>query len=186
MKITEEQSSGEHRVVLYPDPQLRQIAAPIRELSEDLYARVHSMWPIMYEEGGIGLAAPQVGWNVRLFLLNLDGPGGQEVVLLNPTITRKNGLAVAPEGCLSLPGVVGNVCRAEMIYVVGRTLDGKEVGIETGGLAARCIQHELDHLDGKLMIDHFSEVDLRKNAKILEKLKKSWIDKHPDESTEED
>lgn len=187
MKITEEKPSGEHRVVLYPNPSLREISKPVGEITEDIRSRVHSMWPILYEEGGIGLAAPQVGWNVRLFLMNLDGRrgAGQEVVLINPVIARKNGLAVAPEGCLSLPGVQGNVCRADMIYVVGKTLDGREVGVETGGLAARCIQHELDHLDGKLMIDHFSEPDLRRNAKVLDALKKKWIEENPDSEIEE-
>lgn len=146
------------------------------------------MWPILYEEGGIGLAAPQVGWNVRLFLMNLSGrPGGQEIVLINPVIARKNGLAVAPEGCLSLPGVQGNVCRAEMIYVTGQTLEGQEVGIEVGDIAARCIQHELDHLDGRLMIDHFSSADLQRpsNARALEALRKKWKEEHPDQSNEE-
>jgi len=165
-------------MVHYPDPRLRRRSVEItpEEITDELREKIDGMWPVMYEEGGIGLAAAQVGWNVRLFCMNLAGePGeGEEVVILNPVIKSKQGIEVGEEGCLSLPGIHGDVARARQLVLAGVDLDGEPIEVACEGLAARCVQHELDHLDGKLIIDYFSPADKKKSARRIEELERTY------------
>jgi peptide deformylase len=156
-------------VRLLGDPILRQRAEEVEEIDDDLRELAEEMFETMYTEEGIGLAAPQVGVSKRLFVMDLreDGAGPQAVV--NPVIVEHSGSERGEEGCLSLPGLVGAVERPARIVVEGLDLDGKPLRIEASELLARCIQHEIDHLDGVLFIDHLSPL---KRKMLLGKWKK--------------
>ena len=158
-------------LILYPDPRLRKVSEPVTRITPELLAKCRDMVPIMYEAKGIGLAAPQVGWNVRLFLMNVTGEPEDEYVLINPEVLERTGTHMMEEGCLSLPDIRGKFTRPAKLRVKAITTTGKalreagddfskielqEVELEAEGLVARCIQHELDHLDGILIIDKFS------------------------------
>lgn len=163
-------------IVHYPNPSLRERSEEIHEITDEVRAKVRDMIPLMYADDGIGLAAPQVGWNVRLFVMNLQGEEGcgDELVVINPEIVEKSGQQVGEEGCLSLPGVHGDVVRSQRIVLKGQDLDGNELEIEAEDLAARCFQHENDHLNGILFIDKLSPVEKEKNALVLEDLERAW------------
>ena len=119
------------------------------------------MLETMYAAEGIGLAAPQVGVSTRLFVMDIRDPEIEPRALINPVIVARSGSESGEEGCLSLPGLVGEVERSASIVVEALDLQGKPVRIEASGLHARCIQHEIDHLDGVLFIDHLSPLKRR-------------------------
>ena len=159
------------QLILYPDPRLRKVSTEVKDITPELLKKCLDMFPVMYEAKGIGLAAPQVGWNVRLFLMNVTGEPEDEYVLVNPVILERTGTHMMEEGCLSLPDIRGKFTRPAKLKVKAITTTGKalreagddftkvplsEMEMETEGLVSRCIQHELDHLDGILIIDKFS------------------------------
>jgi peptide deformylase len=140
------------KVRRYGDPVLRRRATPVEAVTPDLRRLVDDMIETMYDEVGIGLAAPQVGVSVRLMVVgDEEGRGAQ--VLLNPAITAQGGAVTAEEGCLSLPGIFAPVTRAEWVTLAAEDLEGRPVAITARGLRARVFQHEIDHLDGVLFID---------------------------------
>lgn len=144
---------------LYPDPVLKRRANPITLIDASVRTAVRTMFDIMYEEGGIGLAAPQVGWSARLFVINLESDpekADQEYVFINPSVTDPEGEETDEEGCLSLPDIRVPVRRPERVKVAAIDLSGERFEFETDGLFARCIQHEYDHLDGILIPDRAS------------------------------
>jgi peptide deformylase len=158
-------------LILFPDPRLRRVSEPVKAVTPELLERVRDMIPIMYEAKGIGLAAPQVGWNVRLFIMNVSGEPEDEILLINPEVLDRSGTHMMEEGCLSLPEIRGKFTRPAKIKVRAHTVSGDAIRasapsfkgvelqdseLEADGLVARCIQHELDHLDGILIIDKFS------------------------------
>jgi peptide deformylase len=155
-------------LICYPDPRLRKVSTAVKDITPELLTKVRAMFPVMYEAKGIGLAAPQVGWNVRLFTMNVSGEPQDEYVLVNPEIIERSGKHMMEEGCLSLPEIRGKFERPAKVKVralacTGEALRGDlksikldDVELEADGLVARCIQHELDHLDGILIIDKFS------------------------------
>jgi peptide deformylase len=152
--------------VAYPirvigDPVLTQRAAEVDDIDGKIARLAEDMLETMYEAPGIGLAAPQVGVQKRLFVYDHDGEPG---VLINPEIRESSGEWVFQEGCLSIPGLYFDIVRPKQILLVGLDLDGNEVQIEADELQARLFQHELDHLDGVLMIEHL-DADQRKEAK---------------------
>ncbi len=146
------------RIVTYPHPALRYESVPVRQIDDRLRAYVREMFDLMYEHRGIGLAANQVALPLRFFVMNLtcdpDKPD-QERVFLNPTIVKRHSSIQADEGCLSFPALYGEVQRAKRVRVKAFDLQGQEVDIEANDLLSRAIQHETDHLDGRLFIDHF-------------------------------
>lgn len=145
------------RVLTYPDPRLRKTSAPVEEITSELVERARAMFPLMYESKGIGLAAPQIGWHVRLFVMNISGEPEDELVVINPEILEKDGgLWSLEEGCLSLPGINGKVKREKRVVMQGVDLDGEGFEVECDGMIARVILHEYDHLDGVLFIDRLS------------------------------
>ena len=146
------------QIVTYPHPALRHKSKPIRRVDAELRQIVRDMFALMYENKGIGLAANQVDLPLRLFVMNLksDPREGEEMVFLNPVVSFPKGSEEAEEGCLSLPGVYGNVIRPKQVRVNAYTLEGKEVDMVVTDLMARCIQHELDHLDGVLFPDRMT------------------------------
>ena len=152
-------AAGPFRIRLYSDPVLREKALLVqnitdveRKLAEDMLATMYAS-PI-----GVGLAAPQVGILSRLIVIDLDrdAPEGSPLVLFNPTIQNLAGEATEEEGCLSFPGITADVKRAARAVVTAQDIDGEPVRIEAEDLLARALQHEIDHLDGVLFIDHVS------------------------------
>ncbi len=144
-------------LVIYPHPVLRSRAQKVREIDDHIRRLVEEMFRVMEEKEGIGLAAPQVGEPKRVIVLHL--PDEDEVVLINPVIVSKVGKCIDVEGCLSLPGVEVEVPRAEEVVVEGMDLDGNMLKLEKNGLWARALQHEVDHLNGRLIIDYLKGQD---------------------------
>ncbi|MBI3863539.1 MAG: peptide deformylase [Planctomycetia bacterium] len=152
------------QIVLYPHPALRFKSVPVTQITRELRETVREMFDLMYAAEGIGLAANQVGLPYRLFVLNLTGKKeepDQEHVFINPEIVKRKGSQEAEEGCLSFPKMYGQVRRAGEIVVEAFDLDGQGFELSIDDLASRAIQHETDHLDGKLFIDRLSEADQR-------------------------
>ena len=143
-------------IVIYPDPVLRQKAKPLKEITMEVCRKVEEMMELMYQAHGVGLAAPQVGWPVRLFIIDVDGASHGEKVFINPTIIEEIGELNKEEGCLSFPGIMSKIIRAQRIKAHAYNLKGQKLEIEVDGLAARAWQHELDHLNGELFIDKMS------------------------------
>ncbi|MEX1096320.1 MAG: peptide deformylase [Planctomycetales bacterium] len=151
-------------IVHYPHPALRWKSKPIVRIDDELRGVVRRMFELMYEFHGIGLAANQVGLPYRLFVVNVSGEQGdpdEEVVFLNPEITRRKGSKEEEEGCLSLPELFGPVRRAEEVVVEAFDLEGREFRMNLDDLPARAIQHELDHIDGVLFIDRMTDAARR-------------------------
>jgi peptide deformylase len=141
----------------YGDPVLRRRAAPVAEITADVRALVADMIDTMYDEVGIGLAAPQVGLPLRIVVI-ADDETRQVRALVNPVIADAGGTATAEEGCLSIPGIFAPVARAAWVRVAALDLDGNPTTVEARSLLARVLQHELDHLDGVLFIDRLDPV----------------------------
>lgn len=148
-------------IVTYPHSTLRHQSKPIKRVDAELRSIVRQMLDLMYEAQGVGLAANQVDLPIRLFVANLeaDPDKGEEMVFINPVISNQKSPAEAEEGCLSLPGLYGNVTRPKKIRVNAFNLQGEEVKADIDGLFARVVQHETDHLDGVLFIDRMSETE---------------------------
>jgi peptide deformylase len=167
------------QVIRYPDPRLRRKAKPVTEVTPELIKRAEGLFPLMYEEQGIGLAAPQVGWNVRLFVVNLSGNPEDELILLNPEIVEQGGGTwKAEEGCLSVPKIYGKVIRNKQIKMIGLNLEGEEIEVEADGMVARCLLHEYDHLDGILFIDRLSAVKKQSIKRKLRALEEDYAEEH--------
>ena len=145
------------KVRKYGDPVLRRRAAPVGEITPGIHSIIADMIETMYDEGGIGLAAPQVGVGLRLIVVGDEAGRGAEP-LIDPVITAGGGEVTAEEGCLSIPGVFAPVTRSAWVRVEARDADGAPRAIEAQGLRARVFQHELDHLDGILFIDRLDPV----------------------------
>ena len=147
------------QIVTYPHPTLRHKSKPIKRVDAELRAIVRKMFELMYEARGIGLAANQVDLPIRLFIVNLhaDPEAGEELVFINPVISKPKGSEEAEEGCLSIPETYGNVIRPKSVRVNAYALDGHEIQADADGLFARVVQHESDHLDGVLFVDRMSE-----------------------------
>ncbi|MBI4576954.1 MAG: peptide deformylase [Planctomycetes bacterium] len=137
-------------IVKYPDPVLRRRAEEVAVIDEDLRARVQEMFRTLYEARGLGLAAPQVGWGVRLFVVGMTGQPAGERVFVNPEVVEAEGEEEDEEGCLSFPDIRARILRASRVKVVATGLDGRDFEVEATGYEARCYQHEMDHLDGIL------------------------------------
>ncbi len=144
-----------------PDPVLRQRAKRVRSVDGSIHKLIRDMIETMYAASGVGLAAPQVGIPLRVIVISI--PEQEEIVLINPGIVRRKGERVVNEGCLSVPGYVGQLKRAEVVTVKGRDQSGKEVRIKAGELLAQALEHEIDHINGVLYIDRLESPDaLRK------------------------
>lgn len=153
----------------FPDPVLRKKAAPVQVFDDELRKLADDMVDTMYAEPGVGLAAPQVGVSLRLFVIDItvgERPDAL-IILANPTITAVSGRLVEEEGCLSVPGIRADIPRADSVEVHGWTLDQREVTLKGRGLLARAFQHEIDHLDGMVIWDRMSKIQ-------RELLKSDW------------
>ncbi len=158
------------KVLRFPDERLRTVAKPITEFNPALQTQIDDMFETMYEEKGIGLAATQVDYHHQLIVMDLQDEVERPKVFINLEITAKSGDFCNEEGCLSVPGVYAKVDRAEFVTIKALDRDGKEFTLEADGLFAICLQHELDHLSGKLFVDYLSPL---KRQRIKQKLEKA-------------
>ncbi len=156
-------------ILRFPDPRLRKVAVPITNIDDGIRRLAADMAETMYEAPGIGLAATQVDVHKQLIVIDVSEEKNTLLVLINPEIVADEGEQVGEEGCLSVPGVYDKVERAERVTVRYLDLDGQSCEIDAEGLLAVCIQHELDHLHGKVFVDHLS---LLKQTRIKAKLAK--------------
>lgn len=157
------------KILEFPDSRLRTKATLIDIVDDQLRAFIDDMFETMYEAPGIGLAATQVNVHKRVLVTDVSAEKDEPLVLINPLILEKDGVIVTDEGCLSVPGYYEEVERAEHIKVRFLDRQGDDVELEAHGLLAVCIQHEMDHLDGKLFVDYLSEA---KRSRIRKKLEK--------------
>lgn len=157
-------------IISLPDPCLRQSCASIDAIDTHLQLLIDDMFETMYAAPGVGLAAPQIGISQRLAVIDVSKDKSQQLVLINPVILKTEGEEIFDEGCLSVPGgIYDKVKRATWVKMQALNRDGESYEIEAEGLLAQCIQHELDHLDGKLYIDKISSL---KRFRISQKVKK--------------
>lgn len=144
-----------------PDPVLRQKSKRVRVIDGSVQRLIGNMLETMHSASGVGLAAPQVGIPWRVVVIGM--PAQEDIVLINPEIVRRTGERLVDEGCLSVPGYIGQIKRAELVRVKGRDQNGREIRIKANGLLAEVLEHEIDHLNGVLYIDHLESMDkLRK------------------------
>jgi len=156
-------------ILHYPDPRLKKRAEPVTEVDESIRRLAADMAETMYTAPGIGLAATQVDVHKRVIVIDVTEDRSGLTVLINPEILEKDGECVSEEGCLSVPGIYDKVTRAERVKVRALNLEGETVEFEAEGLLAVCIQHEIDHLDGKVFVEYLSPL---KQSRIKAKLVK--------------
>jgi peptide deformylase len=162
-----------HLTILeFPDPRLRTRAQPVEQVDAGLRKLIDDMFETMYAAPGIGLAATQVNVHKRLLVIDMSESRKEPLVFINPEILDRQGVEETEEGCLSVPGVYDKVTRADRIRVRALDRDGKQFEMEADGLLAVCIQHEIDHLDGKLFVDYLSELKRTRIRRKLEKERK--------------
>jgi peptide deformylase len=154
-------------ILEFPDPRLRSKAVPVTIVSDEIRTLIDDLFETMYAAPGIGLAASQVDVHKRLLVADVSAEQNEPHALINPVITEKDGVIVTEEGCLSVPGYYEEVERAEHIRLRFTNRDGDELEMEAAGLLAVCIQHEIDHLDGKLFVDYLSEAKRQRIRKRL-------------------
>jgi peptide deformylase len=159
------------RIVRYPDPVLSQVCQPVETFGAELQALADKMLALMRQGDGVGLAAPQVGLLMRLFVCNATGEPGDDLVLVNPEFVELSGAEEREEGCLSLPGVTVTRRRATHAVVEAVGTDGRPFRKTGEGLVARIWQHEADHLDGRVIADGMSTTDEIKNRRALKQLR---------------
>ncbi|PUE08444.1 peptide deformylase [Limnohabitans sp. WS1] len=158
-------------ILCYPDPRLHKVAKPVQAVDARVHALIDDMLETMYEAGGIGLAATQIDVHERLVVIDTSEERNQPMVLINPEITWMNDVRVkGEEGCLSVPGIYDGVERATQVKVTALDRDGQARTIEAEGMLAICIQHELDHLMGKVFVEYLSPL---KQGRIKTKLVKA-------------
>ena len=156
-------------ILHYPDPRLKKRAEPVTEVDESIRRLAADMAETMYAAPGIGLAATQVDVHKRVIVIDVTEDRSGLTVLINPEILEKDGECVSEEGCLSVPGIYDKVTRAERVKVRALNLEGETIEFEAEGLLAVCIQHEIDHLDGKVFVEYLSPL---KQSRIKAKLVK--------------
>ena len=156
-------------VLQYPDPRLYNVARPVTSIDGDIRRLINDMTETMYAAPGVGLAATQVDVHLQIIVMDLSGTHDQLIVFINPEIIASKGVSDLEEGCLSVPGIYDKVVRAGSVTVRALDGNGKPFQLEAEGLMAVCIQHEMDHLAGKVFVDYLSRL---KQQRILAKLKK--------------
>lgn len=158
-------------ILKYPDPRLRTVAAPVTHIDDAFRRVVNDMYETMYDAKGVGLAATQVNIHQRFFVMDVSDERDQPVCIINPEIIKQEGTQEDVHGCLSVGSGMGDkIERAAYVRLRGMDLDGKTIEMDAEGLLAICFQHEIDHLNGILFIDHLSKL---KRDRLLSKIKKS-------------
>ncbi|GFO71646.1 peptide deformylase [Bathymodiolus japonicus methanotrophic gill symbiont] len=159
-------------ILEFPDPRLRTVAEPVKVVDKAIKSLVDDMLETMYEAHGVGLAATQVDQHKRIIVIDTSEDKNNPLCLINPEIIEQTGEEESDEGCLSVPGIFELVKRAEEIKVKALDQQGKPFELQTGGLLAVCIQHEMDHLQGKLFVDYLSSLKRQRIKKKMNKLHK--------------
>jgi len=157
------------KILYLPDERLRQISTPVTNFDDELQTLIDDMFETMYAAKGVGLAAPQVGVNIRLSVVDCGADKPNPMVFINPEITQSAGTDTFKEGCLSVPGALEVVTRAKTVTVKALDRHGKPFEMHLDGLMAECLQHEIDHLNGKLFIDLLSPLKRNIIRKKFEK-----------------
>ena len=160
------------KVIYLPDPRLRKPNALITEFDEQLEILIEDMFETMYHENGVGLAAPQIGINIRLSVIDTIGDKSQQLVLVNPEIIHSEGEMEYTEGCLSVPSAYDKVIRAKTVTIRAQDRNGEYFEMTADGLLGECFQHEIDHLNGKLFIDKLSPIKQAIARRKLDKFKR--------------
>jgi len=163
-------------ILHFPDPRLRQRAVEVERVDDPLRKLVDDMFETMYQAPGIGLAATQVNVHRRVVVIDISKDQDQPLVFVNPQILEKDGIEEMDEGCLSVPGFYERVQRAERVRVRALDRNGETFELDADGLLAVCIQHEIDHLDGKLFVDYLSQLKRQRIRKKLEKQRRLGLD----------
>ena len=156
-------------ILQYPDPRLRKVASPVDRVDERIRSLVRDMAETLYNAPGIGLAATQVDVHKQVIVIDISPSRNQLNVFINPEIIESEGVADLEEGCLSVPGVFDKIRRAERIRVRALDIDGKAFELQSEGMLAVCIQHEMDHLKGKVFVEFLSRL---KRTRILARIRK--------------
>ncbi len=161
---------AKREILQYPDPRLRTPAKRVEVIDDRVRALVEDMFETMYDAPGIGLAATQIDVHERIVVMDVSESGDEPQVLINPEIIeRAQTCDIAEEGCLSIPGYADNVERPDALLLRAQDIDGNEFELRAEGLLARCIQHELDHLEGRLFIDYLSDLKRKRLRRRYEK-----------------
>ncbi len=169
-------------ILEFPDPRLRTRAQPVTEFNSELGQLIADMFETMYAAPGIGLAATQVDFHKRLIVIDISEAHNEPLVLINPEILSREGSAETEEGCLSVPGIFDDVKRASKIRVRSQDKTGAVFERDCEGVLAVCIQHEMDHLEGKLFVDYLSDLKRQRIRKKLEKERKQRASRAPEGS----
>jgi len=167
------------KIVSYPDPRLKRISAPVERFDANLAALASRMFELMREAGGVGLAAPQVGMNIRLFVANPTGKPEDDRVYVNPELYDAEGEESAEEGCLSLPGIKADILRAKAVRLRAKDLQGNVIELADSGYLPRIWQHEFDHLNGTLILDRMGPTAKMEAKKTLKELEEKWDEENP-------
>jgi len=167
-------------ILYFPDPRLRNVARPVKEVDDSIRKLADDMLETMYAAPGIGLAATQVNVDKRVIVIDVSEDRGQPLYLINPEILELEGVEEMEEGCLSVPGVYETVKRADKVHVRALGRDGKPFEMAADDLLAVCIQHEIDHLDGKLFVDYLSQLKRTRIRKKLEKEQRQSVSEPAD------
>jgi len=162
-------------ILHFPDPRLREPTTEITEVDDKVRALIDDMLETMYDAPGIGLAAPQVNVHKKLIVIDISDDKTAPMSLINPQIVTAEGLELMEEGCLSVPGIYEQVERAERVQVRALDRNGSMLEFEADGLLAVCIQHEIDHLDGKLFVDYLSVLKQKRIRKKMEKQRRQTM-----------
>jgi peptide deformylase len=160
-------------ILHFPDKRLRTVAKPVVEVTDKHRTLISNMLETMYDAPGIGLAATQVNVHERILVIDISEEKNQPIVLINPEILEKEGDQEFDEGCLSVPGIYETLHRAEKVHVKALNKEGESLEMDADGLLAVCIQHEMDHLEGKLFVDYLSQMKKLRIRKKLEKQQKN-------------
>jgi len=164
-------------ILHFPDARLRNTAKPVEQVDDSVRQLIDDMFETMYEAPGIGLAAIQVNQPSRVIVIDISEERNQPLALVNPEIVERHGEEEMDEGCLSVPGIYETVQRAERVRVTALDREGRSIDMQADGLLAVCIQHEIDHLDGKLFVDYLSNLKRQRIRKKLEKEARQSADK---------
>jgi peptide deformylase len=169
------------KIIVYPDPRLKKVSAAVTAFDDSLKALTTRMFLLMREARGVGLAAPQVGINIRLFVMNPTGKPEDDAVYVNPVLSEGEGEEEGEEGCLSLPGLNVQIWRAKTVQMDAHDVTGKPFTQQATGYLARIWQHEFDHLNGTMISERMGPVAKLANRKLLRELEEKWKKDHPGE-----
>jgi peptide deformylase len=167
------------KIIFWPDPRLTKVSKPVVVFDQKLKDLAGRMFELMRQAKGVGLAAPQVGQNIRLFITNHNGEPASDRVYVNPVLSDADGEEEAEEGCLSLPKININVFRSKTLRMKAMDLEGKPFELTETGYLARVWQHETDHLNGILLLDRMGPVARMANRKLMKELEENYATAHP-------